>query len=154
MILVVGQWPVGKGYPLQYSGLENSMDYTVHGVAKSQTQLSSFHFHVQWPIVLMWWLWCRAARASQITSTERIPPPPPPHSHQSSRPVSPATFNSFSISQLLSRPTAIASAETSLTTWLDSCSRCLWVKFCPTSNCCSLYSQTSPSKMQHIYSPG
>ena len=22
----------GKGYPLQYSGLENSMDYTVHGV--------------------------------------------------------------------------------------------------------------------------
>ena len=26
-----------KGYPLQYSGLENSMDYIVHGVAKSQT---------------------------------------------------------------------------------------------------------------------
>ena len=25
-----------KGYPLQYSGLENSMDYTVHGVTKSQ----------------------------------------------------------------------------------------------------------------------
>ena len=25
----------GKGYPLQYSGLEDSMDYTVHGVAKS-----------------------------------------------------------------------------------------------------------------------
>ena len=25
----------GKGYPLQYSGLENSMDYTVHEVAKS-----------------------------------------------------------------------------------------------------------------------
>ena len=24
-------------YPLQYSGLENSMDYTVHGVAKSRT---------------------------------------------------------------------------------------------------------------------
>ena len=34
----------GKGYPLQYSGLENSMDYTVHGVAKSWTQLSDFHF--------------------------------------------------------------------------------------------------------------
>ena len=34
----------GKGYPLQYSGLENSMDYTVHGVAKSQTLLSDFHF--------------------------------------------------------------------------------------------------------------
>ena len=26
-----------KGYPLQYSGLENSMDCIVHGVAKSQT---------------------------------------------------------------------------------------------------------------------
>ena len=26
-----------KGYPLQYSGLENSMDYIVHGVAKSRT---------------------------------------------------------------------------------------------------------------------
>ena len=24
----------GKGYPLQYSGLENSMDYIVHGVTK------------------------------------------------------------------------------------------------------------------------
>ena len=27
----------GKGYPLQYSGLENSMDYIYHGVAKSRT---------------------------------------------------------------------------------------------------------------------
>ena len=27
----------GKGYPLQYSGLENYMDCIVHGVAKSQT---------------------------------------------------------------------------------------------------------------------
>ena len=27
----------GKGYPLQYCGLENSMDYTFHVVAKSQT---------------------------------------------------------------------------------------------------------------------
>ena len=35
----------GKGYPLQYSGLENSMDYIVHGVAKNRTQLSDFHFH-------------------------------------------------------------------------------------------------------------
>ena len=35
----------GKGYPLQYSGLENSMDYTVHGVAKSRTRLRDFHFH-------------------------------------------------------------------------------------------------------------
>ena len=34
----------GKGYPLQYSGLKNSMDYTVHGITKSQTRLSDFHF--------------------------------------------------------------------------------------------------------------
>ena len=34
----------GKGYPLQYSGLENSMDYTVHGVTRSWTGLSDFHF--------------------------------------------------------------------------------------------------------------
>ena len=33
----------GKGYPLQYSGLENSMDCIVRGVAKSGTQLSGFH---------------------------------------------------------------------------------------------------------------
>ena len=35
----------GKGYPLQYSGLENSMDSVVHWVAKSRTRLSNFHFH-------------------------------------------------------------------------------------------------------------
>ena len=27
----------GKGYPLQYSGLENSMDCMVHGATKSDT---------------------------------------------------------------------------------------------------------------------
>ena len=32
----------GKSYPLQYSGLENSMGWKVHGVAKSQTL--SLHF--------------------------------------------------------------------------------------------------------------
>ena len=32
----------GKDYPLQYSGLENSMDCIVHGITKSQTQLMSF----------------------------------------------------------------------------------------------------------------
>ena len=34
----------GNGNPLQYSGLENSMDCIVHGVAKGQTRLSNFHF--------------------------------------------------------------------------------------------------------------
>ena len=37
----------GKGYPLQYSGPENSMDYLVHGVAKSQTL---FTFLPTWPL--------------------------------------------------------------------------------------------------------
>ena len=36
----------GKGYPLQYSGLEISMDRIVQGVAKSWTRLSDFHFHL------------------------------------------------------------------------------------------------------------
>ena len=31
----------GKGYPHQYSDLENSMD--IHGIEKGQTQLSDFH---------------------------------------------------------------------------------------------------------------
>ena len=35
----------GKGYPLQYCDLENSLDCIVHGVAKSRTRLSDFHFH-------------------------------------------------------------------------------------------------------------
>ena len=35
----------GKGYPLQYFGLENSRDCIVHGVAKSRTWLRDFHFH-------------------------------------------------------------------------------------------------------------
>ena len=34
----------GNGYPLQYCGLEDSMGSIVHGVAKSRTQLSDFHF--------------------------------------------------------------------------------------------------------------
>ena len=35
----------GKGYPLQYPDLENSMDCIVPGVEKSRTRLSNFHFH-------------------------------------------------------------------------------------------------------------
>ena len=41
----LGRSEEGKGYPFQYSGLENSMDYIEHGVAKSGTWLSNFHFH-------------------------------------------------------------------------------------------------------------
>ena len=41
----------GKGYPLQYSGLENSMDFIVQGVTKSQTRLNDFHFLI---LTLVW----------------------------------------------------------------------------------------------------
>ena len=45
-ILGLGRSPgEGNGYPLQYSGLENSMDCIAHGVAKSRPRLSDFHFH-------------------------------------------------------------------------------------------------------------
>ena len=33
----------GKGYPLQYSGPENSMDSIVRGVANNGTRLNDFH---------------------------------------------------------------------------------------------------------------
>ena len=47
-ISVLGRSPgEGKGYPLQYSRLENSMNCIVHGVAKSWTQQNDFHFHFQ-----------------------------------------------------------------------------------------------------------
>ena len=41
-----------KGYPLQYSGLENSLDSITHGVTKSQTQVSAFHFRLTFPFLL------------------------------------------------------------------------------------------------------
>ena len=44
----------GTTYPLQYSGLENSMNSIVHRVAKSRTQLSDFHLHLR---VLRIWLY-------------------------------------------------------------------------------------------------
>ena len=43
----------GNSYPLQYWGLENSVDrgawqVIVHGAAKSWTRLGDFHFHIIW----------------------------------------------------------------------------------------------------------
>ena len=47
LILGLGRSPgEGKDYPLQYSGLESSRDYIVHGVTKSQTRLSDFHLKI------------------------------------------------------------------------------------------------------------
>ena len=47
-----------NGYPLQYSGLENSMDCIVHGVTKSRTPPNDFHFHT-WLVfrITCWWWW-------------------------------------------------------------------------------------------------
>ena len=41
-----------KGYPLQRSGLENSMDCIVHGVSKSCIRLSDFH-----SLTHSWYIW-------------------------------------------------------------------------------------------------
>ena len=55
-ILGLGRSPgEEKGYPLQKSGLENSI---VHGVAKSQTQLNDFHFTSMelYAMILVFWM--------------------------------------------------------------------------------------------------
>ena len=46
----------GIGYPLQYSGLENSMDCIVHGGAKSWTQLNDFCFFHSVPNIFLYLL--------------------------------------------------------------------------------------------------
>ena len=75
----------GKGYPLQYSGLENSMDCIVHGVAKSWTQLSDFPF--QTVKTRLKWNWrtgngrCRRAlfyeAGEEPTHQQHMDPPRP-----------------------------------------------------------------------------
>ena len=76
-----------KGYPLQYSGLENSMDCIVPGVAKSWTRLSNFHFHCQETLSNIWrqfWLqlgcgdvsgiqWAEARGAAKRPPVHRTP---------------------------------------------------------------------------------
>ena len=70
----------GKGYPLQYSVVENYMNCIVHGVAKSQTRLSNFHFtslfsimwHFKLASVLLnelprWYQWQRMCLSMQRT---------------------------------------------------------------------------------------
>ena len=44
----------GKGDPLQYSGLQNFMDSIVHGIAKSWTRLSDFHYKKVFIIRIMY----------------------------------------------------------------------------------------------------
>ena len=64
----------GKGtcYPLQYSGLENSIDCIVHGVTKSQTQLSHSHFHRVHTLFFFFFFFCISViflKAMGIVST-------------------------------------------------------------------------------------
>ena len=67
-IPVLGRSPgEGKGYPFQYSGLKNSMDYTVHGITKSQTRLSKFH-----SLSLIWSLMCFSLKVELISSEHSI----------------------------------------------------------------------------------
>ena len=49
----------GKSNPRQYSDLENSMDYRVHGDSKSWTWLSDFHFHFLSPHKCLLYKSCR-----------------------------------------------------------------------------------------------
>ena len=44
----------GKDSTLQYCGPESSMDCIVHGVSKSWTRLSAFHFLTRTPLITFW----------------------------------------------------------------------------------------------------
>ena len=57
LVLGLGRSPgEGKGYPLQHTGLENSMDCIVCGVTKSRTRLSDFHSLTTYHKTLSHWL--------------------------------------------------------------------------------------------------
>ena len=78
----------GKGYPFQYSGLENSMDCIVHGVSKSQTWLGDFHFHLS----------PKYTFKSQYSSRITFPPSLPPTESLSWRPACDSAENSSLVS--------------------------------------------------------
>ena len=66
-----------KGYPLQYSGLENSTDRgtwqaTVHRVSKNQTQLSDFHFHFSLSYIDLSGVVLQKKNSPQVISHEEI----------------------------------------------------------------------------------
>ena len=83
-----------KGYPFQYSGLEKSKDYIVHGVAKSWTWLSDFHFTLF--LTLLW--------VAQFSSVTQLCPILRPHGLQHARlPCPSPTPRDCSNSCLLSR---------------------------------------------------
>ena len=61
-------------YPLQYSGLQNSMDCIVHGVAKSRTPLSNFCFHLLYFINTVQVL-LQARIQGKLCLSSLVPPP-------------------------------------------------------------------------------
>ena len=92
---------VGKGYPLQYSRLENSMDCIDQGVTKNWTQLNDFYFSFSLSLeVLNWphrgtghdcwghiWSWLYKITKSRWKQNKNTHPlsPPPPHSQIAKR---------------------------------------------------------------------
>ena len=60
----LGRYPgEGKGYPLQDSGLENSTDCIVHGVAKSGTRLSDTFTFMYGDICLYVCMWTKSIQS-------------------------------------------------------------------------------------------
>ena len=61
----------GKGYPLQSSGLDNSLDCMDSGVAKSRTRLSDFQFHCHTPFkgLIKYWLYRLAVLVAYLFYT-------------------------------------------------------------------------------------
>ena len=64
----------GKGYPLQYPGLENSTDCIVCGVTKNRARLSDLHFQ---PFSSDWF--CGGEHTHR--AVQPSPPPSPESSH-------------------------------------------------------------------------
>ena len=68
-IPVLGKFPgEGTSCPLQYSGLEYSMDCIVYGVTKSWKQLSDFHFHFHRMLIAAKYLLSISGCCSKIDS--------------------------------------------------------------------------------------
>ena len=64
----------GKGYPLQYSGLENSKDCIVHGVSKSWTQLSDFLL-----LTYLFQIWSQICMCAHVCICSWVYPMKEPH---------------------------------------------------------------------------
>ena len=113
----------GKGYRLQYSGLKDSTDCMVHGVATSQTQQSDFHFMWKTEASCSFFNppgpFCTFARTAIMRRASWIlflGPPPQPECHSSRWEFSPcqtemrsqrAPRRSFLVAQVVKNPPAM-----------------------------------------------